>query len=266
MIKINAKDVAELRALTGLGIMDCKKALIDAEGNIEVATSSLKAKGAKVSERRSGNETPYATTYASVVEDGVGRVAMIQCETDFTAASAEISKALEEMVVSKESICETDLETLSAKVGERLAQSLETIVIEADGSSLFAYNHSSNGRNVESVLVATKDVDLEAENNLALHIAFAKPTYLSADHVPKEVSAQVLADAVARTTEEFKDRDMPKAKLDGIAAGRVKAWEKENCLLSQGLLGEKQPVSGYIGDGKILGFIHFYAQGVVNAC
>ncbi len=253
MAAFGAKEVQELRKATGAGMMDAKKALTEADGDFEAATQLLREKGlAKAATR---GERENAEGVVAIVEDDAGAALVhLKSETDFAAKSDDFRALAQEMaelvladgpdaVKTKDA----ELEDLKLNVKENIEVGTVVRYEKSADTVLDAYLHG-DGR--AGVLIEAQGVDAETLHEIALHIAFAKPAYLSRDEVPADDVEKERAALLEITKAEGK----PEQAWPKIVDGRVNAWFGERVLLEQGVFGEKEKVSDKIGDGSITRF------------
>jgi elongation factor Ts len=260
MADFSAKDVKALRDATGAGMMDAKKALTEADGDFEAAVQILRERGlAKAADRadREANEGAIA-----LATDG-NRAAIVQLrtETDFTAKSDGVASLVQQLaddvlaggadaVASRQSA----IDDLKLTTKENLALGTVVRIEAAPGNILDTYLHQQDGRGINAVIVEGHDVDAGVLHEIALHIAFAKPTALGRD----EVSADEADRERAALLEITKAEGKPEAAWDKIVEGRLSSWYKERVLLEQGVFGEKETVQQKIGKGSIVRFAQAY--------
>ena len=196
MAEVTAKDVKELRDLTGAGMMDAKKALVDNDGDAEAAAQALREKGlAKAASRSDRDNSEGAVAIAT---DG-NKAAMVHlcCETDFSAKSdgfVELVNNLAEAVLQEgEQAIEARSEVIDdvrLSIKENVSVGKVTLVEGKDNHLVDTYLHVQDGRGVNGVLVQGSGVDQETLHQVALHIAFAKPTALDREEVSKDLVEQ----------------------------------------------------------------------------
>ncbi|MEY4655183.1 MAG: translation elongation factor Ts [Rhodoluna sp.] len=244
MANYTASDVKTLRERSGAGMMDCKAALDEADGNLDKAMEVLRLKGLKGVTKREGRTTSNGIVVARV-SGGTGYLVELACETDFVA-KADKFVALGDMIA--DAIVAAGATTLEAALaatagsktvadaitdeaaimGEKVE--LRRISVVAD-DSVDAYLHrtSKDLPPQVGVLVAFKGADKDTAHDVAVHIAAFSPTYLSSADVPAEVVETERRIAAETARNEGK----PEAALEKIVEGRVKGFFKENCLLDQ---------------------------------
>lgn len=247
MAEISAKDVASLRKATGAGMMDCKAALEEAEGDLERAMDILRAKGLGKAGKLAEREATEGTVDV-VVEGNVGAIVELNCNTDFVAKGQEFVDLVADLTKLVAAQGDTDVASLpydGSTVGETLQQLAgkigENVVLgrvarfESDGL-IDGYRHVQNGRGTIAVLVEISGVDpsderaREVAHEIALHVSFAAPGYLTRDEVP----AEVVEREQAVIEEKSRNEGVPEAKLEGAVKGRLNAFYKDVVLLEQG--------------------------------
>lgn len=256
-MQFTAKDVQALRQATGAGMMDAKKALEANEGDMEASKQWLREKGLAASAKRDERENTQGVV-ALAVEGNVGAMVKLKCETDFVAGS-ELFKAeadtLARLVIAKgeAAVAErgSELETLKITLKEKIELGEVVRIEAAAGNVLESYVHNQGGRGVNCVLVEMSGAGTELAHDIAVHIAFARPKYLTRDDVPAEVVAHERATLEALSRNEGK----PEAALPKIVEGRVNGFFKDVALLEQAYAkDDKQTVKQIIGSARIVRF------------
>jgi elongation factor Ts len=254
---INAKDVQALRQATGAGMMDCKKALEESAGDVEAAKKWLREKGLSATAKRADRENTQGVVALSI-ECPLAAVVKLKCETDFVAAS-------EQFVAEADELAKLVRTKGVAAVGER-AKQLEDLQIllkekielgevvrfeAAAGNIMDSYLHLQGGRGVNVVLVEMSGASEELAHDIAVHIAFARPKYLTRDEVPAEVVAAERATLEVATRNEGK----PEAAIAKIVDGKLNGFFKDLCLLEQPYAkDDKKSVKQVIGSASIVRF------------
>ncbi len=238
MAEFTAKDVQALRQATGAGMMDAKKALTENDGDAEAAAQWLREKGlAKVAKLADRENSQGAVS--AVVDGNVGAIVEIKCETDFSAKSSdfvELVQDLADVVAAKgaDAIAERSAEIEALQISKKENIELGKVVRfeAADGNTLDSYLHLQDGRGVNAVLVELEGGDKELAHDIAVHIAFSKPPFLTRDEVDEaavEKERQALLDIT-------KAEGKPEQAWPKIVEGRLNAWYKEQVLLEQGFV------------------------------
>ncbi|AEW96815.1 MULTISPECIES: translation elongation factor Ts [Streptomycetaceae] len=246
MANFTAADVKKLRESTGAGMMDCKKALDEAEGNLEKAVEILRVKGQKGVAKRESRTTANGAVVA-VLEDGKAGVLLeLDCETDFVAKGDKFVAVAETIAKHTAATKPADLaallaseiesgKTVQAFVDEANATLGEKIVLSrfaqfTDGY-VASYLHRTNPDLPPQVgvLVELDQENAEIAKDVAQHIAAFAPKFLSRDEIPAETVENERRVAEATAREEGK----PEAALPKIVEGRVNGFFKENVVLEQ---------------------------------
>jgi elongation factor Ts len=261
MADFTAKDVQRLRQETGAGMMDAKRALTENDGDFERAQQWLREKGLGKANERAGRENAQGAV--SVVVDGnVGAIVQIKCETDFTAKSEGVTSLvgdLADLVVAKGegAVSEREKEIEDLKLTTKENLELGAVVrFEAPADHILdSYLHLQDGRGVNAVLVELDGGDRALAHDIAVHIAFTKPLYLSRDDVPAADTEKERQALLEITKAEGK----PEQAWPKIVEGRLSGWFKERVLLEQNFVrDEKQTIGKLLGDAKIVRFAQVY--------
>lgn len=258
MPDFTAKDVQALRQATGAGMMDAKKALQENGGDPEAATKWLREKGLAKSASREDRDNSQGTVAVSSFEN-VAAVAELKCETDFVAKSDQFTSLVQEIatLVATEGedaahAKDDAIDDLKVVLKENIDLGRVVRVEAAAGNVLDTYIHRQDGRGVLGVIVELAGGTAELAHDIAVHIAFTKPDFLSRDDVPAEEVAKERETLEGITRAEGK----PEAALEKIVEGRLTGWFKERVLLEQAYVkDEKQTVAQYLGDATIARFV-----------
>ena len=252
-----ARDVKALRESSGAGMMDCKKALEANDGDMEAAKTWLREQGLAASAKREDRDASQGVV-ALVIDGDVGAIVELKSETDFVAGSDQFkaeADALAELVAAKgtEAVAErTDaLEELKVTLKENIGLGDVARIEASAGNQLGHYQHVQGGRGVNAVLVELAGGSPELAHDVAVHIAFARPSYLSRDDVPADV-----VEAERQTLETItRNEGKPEQAIDKIVQGRLQGFYKDVALLDQPYAkDDKQSVSQFIGDASIVSF------------
>ena len=254
-MSFTAKDVASLRATTGAGMMDCKKALEENGGDIEASKQWLREKGLAASAKRDDRESAQGVV-AVKVTGNVAAIVKLKCETDFVAGSDQFiaeAETLVDLVIAKGEAAVSErnqqLEDLKILLKEKIDLGDVVRFEAASGNVLDLYSHIQGGRGVNGVIVEMSGATQELAHDIAVHIAFARPKYLKKDDVPADVIAAERATLETVTRNEGK----PEAAIGKIVDGRVQGFFKDICLLEQPYAkDDKQSVSQVIGKSVIV--------------
>jgi len=254
---VAAKDVKALRDATGAGMMDAKRALSEADNDFEAAVLILREKGLAKAASRADRDNSEGSI--ALARDGsVAAIVQIKTETDFSAKSDAVTGLAETLAAGVaaqgQSAVEAHgdaVEDLRVTIKENIEIGAVERVAAAEGNLLDTYLHRQDGRGVNAVVVEGRGVSQDALHQVALHIAFAKPEYLSVDEVPAEEVERERASLLEITKAEGK----PEPAWDKIVEGRLRGWFSQRVLLEQGLNGEKTTVGQSIGNGTIERFV-----------
>ncbi len=250
---ITAADINKLRQATGAGMMDCRKALTENNGDFEAAIDWLRKKGAKVAALRSDREAKEGVVLARTTADNKTGIALcVSCETDFVSKNAEfvafaqsiIDAAIENNVKSAEELNNASIngQKIADLVNDKLASIGEKIGISKferiDAEYVASYIH---GANRMGVLVGMTKEAPEAGKDLAMQIAAMNPVAVDADAVPADIVSREKAIITDQVAADPKMAGKPAEMIEKIAAGKLNAFFKENTLLAQ----------AYVKDGAI---------------
>ena len=264
MANYTAKDVSTLRQLTGAGMLDCKNALEESGGDMEEAAKLLRMKGLAGAAKRSDREASEGAV-AAVRSGDAAAVVELRCETDFVAKADEFVALADELaaLVAAKGEDATDelndeIDRLRTTLKENISVGRVRRLVAAPGQVVDTYLHQQAGRGVNAVAVVIEGGSEELAHEIAVHIAFTKPAYLSRDEVP---NADIAAERA--TVEEIsRNEGKPEAALPKIVEGRMTGWFKERVLLDQSYVkDEKQTIAGMLGSARIVSF----AQVVIGA-
>ena len=221
MANITAKDVAALRAKTGLGMMDCKKALVESEGDFDRAKEIIKEKGKLVAAKRADRETSEGAVIAKV-QDGKAIVVGLGCETDFVAKNADFQAlaqaiadaALTHFPADKEALMACTLadgRTVEAAVTELTGQTGEKHVVAGyeaiEAPFISAYMHVITGK-LAAVVGFNKELDAQVAKGVAMQVASMNPVAVSAANVEQSVLDAEFKTAVEKTKAELIQKDI----------------------------------------------------------
>ncbi|MBL7473900.1 translation elongation factor Ts [Robertkochia sediminum] len=256
MAKITAAEVNKLRKSTGAGMMDCKKALVEAEGDFDKAVEILRKKGQKVAAKRADRDSSEGAVIAKVNDDKTtGVIVSLNCETDFVAKNESfvtLANDLADLALnfdSKEAMMEADFNgiTVAEKLIEQTGVIGEKIEIgdfrKLDAPFVGSYIHAGNkiatlvglSANVEGAEGAAKDVAMQA--------AAMNPVALNEEGVDQSVIDKEIEIA----KEQLRAEGKPEAMLDNIAKGKLNRFFKDNTLVNQAFIKDnKQSVAQYV--------------------
>ncbi len=269
-MKITAQQVNELRKATGAGMMDCKKALVESEGNMEKAIDYLRKKGRKVAAKRADREAGEGVVLAKISEDKkFGAALMINCETDFVAKNQDFINYVQSVIDLGIEKHAKNIDNLKALILNNL--SVEESIIErtgvigeniqlghyviVEGVNVSAYIHSGNRiATIVAFNKAGEQIEV-AGHNIAMQIAAMAPVAIDKDGVPEETVQRELEIGKEQARQEGK----PEAMIEKIAMGKLGKFFKENTLMNQTFIKDsKKNVGNYLKefdkDLKIIAF------------
>jgi elongation factor Ts len=254
---INAKDVQALRQATGAGMMDCKKALEEAGGDVEKAKTWLREKGLAASAKRSDRENTQGVVALSI-DCPLAAIVKLKCETDFVASSEAFvaeAQALADLVRAEGETATAErakeLDDLKILLKEKIELGEVVRFEAASGNIMDSYVHVQGGRGVNVVVVEMKGATEELAHDIAVHIAFARPKYLVREEVPAAAVAAERATLETATRNEGK----PEAAIGKIVEGKLNGFYKDLCLLEQPYAkDDKKSVKQVIGTASVVRF------------
>ena len=255
-MSIKAADVAKLRKAMGAGMMDCKNALVEAEGDFDKAVEIIRKKGMAIANKRADREATEGVVLAKVSENGkLGAMISLNCETDFVAKNdsfVEFAGKILDIAIANNP---ADLEALKAmdlegrKIEEHVTEQTGVIGEKIDLSyfgkieaeAAVAYIHAGN--KLATLIGFNKDVDAQMGRDVAMQAAAMAPIAVDKDGVAEDVIAKELEIGKEKARLEGK----PEAMLDKIAQGRLGKFFKETTLLNQDFVKDnKMSVKQYL--------------------
>ena len=277
-MNFTAKDVSDLRAQTGIGMMECKKALTEANGDMEEAVKILREKGLAVAAKKAGRIAAEGKVAIKTTADSKkAAVIEVNCETDFAAKT-------DKFVAFVDSLLDIILEQNPADVDALLAAKydaentvddyLKKEVINSIGENisirrfqiveglLSTYVHGGGtiGVIVTGETAGDEEVAKEVLKNLALQAAAMEPKYLDKDSVPAEAVEAEKEIILAQIKNDEKNANKPEAVLEKMVLGKIGKFYETNCLMEQEYVkGDKESVAKYVAntakDLKVTGFV-----------
>ncbi len=244
-----AKDVQALREKTGCGMMDCKKALVECDGNMEAAVDYLREKGLASQAKKSGRIAAEGTV-AAIVKNGVGALVELNSETDFVA-NGEGFKALADKIaeiVVDENPADMDALLATSKDGQTVEEMVQELFLAIRENIKVRRFIRYEGKVVSYVhgggkigVLVNFETEADADNaelvacgkNVAMQIAAMNPAFLDEASVPADVIEKEKAIMVAQMKEDPKMANKPEAVLGKIVEGKMGKYYKENCLVEQ---------------------------------
>jgi len=258
MTQITASEVNKLRKQTGAGMMDCKNALVEANGDFELAIDVLRKKGQKIASKRSDRTASEGVVLAGVSEDKkFGAIISVNCETDFVAKNEDfivfsksiLNTVLSNKVTSKEELEKLNLDGISISdkllektgvIGEKIELGFFDYI-----SSEFVSSYIHHGNRLASIVglnIHNQDY-LEAGKDVCMQVAAMNPMGISEKDISKEVLDRELDIAKDTARKEGKPEEM----IEKIALGRLGKFFKENTLLKQAFIKDgKKSIEQYL--------------------
>ncbi|MBE6203947.1 MAG: elongation factor Ts [Alistipes sp.] len=257
-MEIKAADVMKLRKMTGAGMMDCKKALIEAEGDYERAKDIIREKGKLVVSKRADRSASEGVVVTKIVGQKA-YLLCLACETDFVAQNSEFSasaNAILDIAVANDA---ADVEALKAiKNAEGIT--VEEMVTEKSGQTgekvelayygrieapyCNAYVHFN--KKLGTILGFNKEVSEEVAHTIAMQATAMAPISIDENDCPAEVVEKEKAIALEMMKQDPKNANKPEAILAKIAEGKMRKFFEENTLLNQALVGEKISIREFL--------------------
>lgn len=260
-MKITAADVNKLRKQTGAGMMDCKKALEESNGDFEKAIDFLRKQGQKVAAKRSDREASEGTVLAGTSADGkLGAIIMLNCETDFVAQNADFIQFAQNILNTAIENNPKDLEALKAlpymdsgiNIAEKIQEQTGVIGEKIELSSydtvtadkVIAYIHPGN--RLASIVGLNKDGNYDdVGRDIAMQVAAMAPVALDKEGVPQEIIDKEIEVGKEQAIQEGK----PEELAEKIAMGRLNKFYQENTLLNQAFIKDnKLSIKQYLGN------------------
>ena len=262
-VAISAKDVKQLRDMTGAGMMDCKKALTEAGGDIDKAVELLRKKGQKVSAKRADRDAKEGVVIAKTSGNrNNGIILRLSCETDFVAKNEKFVEFANSIAdIALKNLPDTNEELLALPygegltVGEKITQQIgvngekhelsnySKIVTAAGNGQVIPYIHLGHKAGVIVALNVEGPEIVEPGKNVAMQVAAMRPIALDKDGV----DATVVEKEIEIGKEQARQEGKPEAMLEKIAMGKLNKFYKERTLLNQQYVKDgKMTVQGYL--------------------
>ncbi len=256
MANITAADVNKLRTITGAGMMDCKKALVEAEGDFDLAIENLRKKGQKVAANRSDRESTEGAAIAVVNTDKTaGVVITLNCETDFVGKNEGFVKLATDLAnqalqfATKEELLASDFNgiTVADKLIEQTGVIGEKIEIGSferlEGAFVGSYIHAGNKIATLVALSANVAGGEEAARNVAMQAAAMNPIALN----EAGVDAAIIEKEIEIAKDQLRAEGKPEAMLDNISKGKIQRFYKDNTLVNQDFIKDgSMSVASYV--------------------
>ena len=257
-MEIKAADVMKLRKMTGAGMMDCKKALQEAEGDFERAKDIIREKGKLVVSKRADRSASEGVVVTKIVGQKA-YLLCLACETDFVAQNSEFSasaNAILDIAVANDA---ADVEALKAiknaegitveeMVTEKSGQTGEKVEIayyaRIEAPYCVAYVHFN--KKLGTLLGFNKEVSEEIARQIAMQATAMAPLSIDVEDCPAEIVEKERAIALEQMKQDPKNANKPDAILEKIAEGKMRKFFEENTLLNQAVVGEKESIREFL--------------------
>jgi elongation factor Ts len=243
---ITAAEISKLRKMTGAGMMDCKHALEEANGDYDKAIEIIRKKGQLVASKRADREASEGVVLAKATTDGKrGVIIVLNCETDFVAKNENFVKFAQSIIDVALDKNPADLDTLKQlpldgrKVGEQV---MEQVGIIGEKIDLSYYNkieavqvvpYIHPGNKLATLVGFNKKVENQVGKDIAMQVAAMSPVAVDRDSVPADTIAKEKEIALEQTKNDPKNQGKPANILDKIAEGKLEKFFKESTLLNQ---------------------------------
>ncbi len=252
---VTMADITKLRKMTGAGMMDCKNALTEANGDFDGAMKIIREKGQAVAAKRSDREASEGCVLVKVA-DGFGAIIALKCETDFVAKNADFVKLTQDILdAAVANKCKTLDEVKALPMGDAtVAQAVtdrsgitgEKMELDGymtlEGSAIATYNHQ-NKNFLCTMVVLNKEADAKVGHEIAMQVAAMNPIAVDEAGVPADVLEKEKEIAADKARQEGKPENM----IEKIAMGRIGKFYKEVCLLKQEYIQDaKMTVADYL--------------------
>ena len=254
--------IKELRERTGVGMSDCKNALVEANGDLEIAIDLLRKKGLAKAAKRAGNETSEGKIKI-VTEGGATYVAVVSCETDFVARN-ETFDAMVDHFISIRKNSDSDVEAIAQadelkaseytlKVGENMEI---RILTKITGDVIASYVHS-NYKNA-ALIVAKPGTDTDKLKQVAMHVVASAPQVISPSDISEEIVAKEKEIQLEIMKQDPKNATKSAEILEKIIDGKMTKFREENALLTQPfVVNPDMKVGEFIGKDAIISFYRY---------
>ncbi|ARI77480.1 translation elongation factor Ts [Halobacillus mangrovi] len=269
---VNAKMVKELREKTGAGMMDCKKALTETDGDMEKAVDWLREKGISKAQKKA-NRIAAEGSAAIEISGNTAVLFEVNCETDFVTKNdqfkallkelgehlvsqkpATVEEALEQKLHGEGEVLSSYITDIVAKIGEKISLRRFVIKEKTDNDAFGAYLHM--GGNIGVLTVLEGSTDEQAAKDVAMHVAAVNPRYVSSDEIPEE---EANAEREMLKTQAMNE-GKPENIVEKMVEGRMNKFYEEVCLLQQSFVKDPdQKVKKFVESkgGTITGFSRF---------
>jgi elongation factor Ts len=258
-MSITAADVNKLRQVTGAGMMDCKKALTESNGDFDLAIEILRKKGQKVAANRGDRDAKEGVVIAKTTQDGKrGVLVALNCETDFVAKNEDFRKVVETIIdiaiekkpASREELLQQSFAgnglTIGDKITEEVGKIGEKIELSryevVEGGEVVAYNHPGN--KLATIVGFNNSLPKpEIGKDVAMQVAAMAPVAIDRN----DVDATLLAKEIEIAKEQIRAEGKPEDKIEMIAKGKIEKFYKESTLMNQEFIKDaKKTIAQYL--------------------
>ena len=257
---ITAAQVKELRERTGIGMMECKKALTETGGDMEKAIEELRKKGLAKAAKKADREALEGGINI-ITEDGTAYIVSISCETDFLANSEKFKKMMHDITLFLKENGEDSKDAAQEKINSEYALELgENLQVKEykiiSGGVASGYVHSN--AKLAALIIAKEGTDPEKAKQVAMHVTAANPEYLKAEDISDEVVEKEKAIQLDIMKNDPKMAEKPDQVLLHIIEGKMGKFKSEISLLEQAfVIDPSQKVKAFIGEDAIESFYRF---------
>lgn len=262
-----AQDVKDLREMTGVGMMDCKKALVEVDGDMQKAVDWLREKGLAAAQKKAGRVAAEGIAYAAVI-DNIGVVVEVNAETDFVAQNEKFVDFVKGVAAAAAKNAPDDLNALLAsdygngKTVQEMQQEMVLVIGENITTRRFVryttgvnvpYVHAGGKIgvmvNLETANVTDMDAVATLGKDIAMQIAAMRPTYLDKSDVDQSVIEKEKEILTVQAKEDPKNAGKPENIIEKMVLGRISKFYEENCLLQQAFVkGDKISVEKHVAE------------------
>ena len=257
-MEIKAADVMKLRKMTGAGMMDCKKALIEAEGDYERAKDIIREKGKLVVSKRADRSASEGVVVTKIVGQKA-YLLCLACETDFVAQNVEFGASANAMLEVAVAADAADRDALMAAKNEA-GNTVEEMVTEKSGQTgekvelayyarieaSYCVSYVHFNKKLGTILGFNKAIDEEVAKKVAMQATAMAPLSIDENDCPADVVEKEKAIQVEMMKQDPKNANKPEAILEKIAEGKMRKFFEENTLLNQCVVGEKESIREFI--------------------
>jgi len=267
--KVTTADIQKMRKATGAGMMDCKTALTEAEGDFDKAVEIIRKKGQAIANKRADREANEGAVFTKI-ENGHGAMLALNCETDFVARNENFIALAQKFLdaafeagaktiddVKKVTIDGTTIEDLIHEqigvIGEKI-----DIPFYAYEEAPYIHSYIHFGNKLAAMVLFNKETGAEVANNVAMQVAAMAPIAVDKDDVP----ADIVEKEIEIAKEQARNENKPENLLEKIAMGRLNKFYQETTLMNQAFISDnKKKIKDYIkendADLKVLKFVRF---------